>query len=99
MRTRGAVALLFLLAGFSAMAIEADLAYVDDITELTEECYIRAIKLDGVLLKDDAGEEYEALVGRMELAQGEYTVRITAEPEGAVLRVDLDGPGELVRAE
>jgi thiol-disulfide isomerase/thioredoxin len=91
--------LILLASSLYLSAIEADLAYVDDITTLTDACYIRAIKLDDALLTDDAGEPYEALVGRLELADGEHTVQITAEPEGPALRVDLDGTGELVRTE
>lgn len=76
-----------------------ELAYVDDITALTDRCCIRAIVLDGALLTDDEGEPYEVFIGRLELVEGGHTVQIMAEPESPVLRADLDGAGELVRTE
>ena len=99
MRLRLAVATLILLIAVAATAAEADLAYIDDISALTDQCFVRAIKLDSVKQVDGDGEPVEALVGLLELANGEHAVQITAEDGAAALRVNLKGTGELIRIE
>lgn len=91
--------LALLLGGLWASAVDVDLAYVDDITALTSECFIQVMRLEGVLVEDEDEEPFEALVGRLKLAEGEHVVRITAEDEGPILLVDLDASGELTRVE
>jgi len=99
MRRRLAATMLFMLAAMGVAAAEADLTYVSDITALTDQCFVRAIKLDVVEEVDEGGEPIEALVGLLALAGGEHVVQITAEDGAVVLRVDPEMAGELVRAE
>jgi len=87
------------LVGLSLCAVDVDLDYVDDITALSEQCFIRAIKLD--LAEEGDGETADERVyqGTLELAEGRHLVRLAIESEEARLWVDRDGTGELVRAE
>jgi len=86
-RISGTTALILLVSSLSLSAIEADLAYMDDITALTEKCFIRAITLDGVLRTDDTGETYEALVGSIGLVDCEYTVQESGGPISTLYRI------------
>ena len=85
--------------GLSLGAIDVDLDYVDDITALSEQCFIRAIKLE--LTEEADGEAVGEVVyeGTLELAAGHHAVRLAIGTEEARLWVDLEGTGELVRAE
>jgi len=105
------LALASALVTLSVHAIEGELAYVDDITSLTGQCYIRAIKLDPVEQSEpeepqepDAGQDMTPATvreGILEIAAGEHAVRVVVEGESASLWVSLaaDANGPLVQVE
>jgi len=92
----GLVVALSVIAG---AALEVDLAYVEDITGLTAECYIRAIKLDDVESTGDEGTGEIVLEGALDLAAGQHTVRVLPAANEVRLWVDLDGAGTLTQLE
>ncbi|MFC2077415.1 TlpA family protein disulfide reductase [Candidatus Bipolaricaulota bacterium] len=98
---RGCVCAGFVVAlsVIAVSAFEVDLAYVDDITALTAECYIRAIKLYAV---DDPAAETAGetvLEGALELVEGSHVVRVLPAANEVRLWVDLDGAGTLTQME
>ena len=97
---RSVVAGLIVVALASvALAFDVALDYVDDITALGEQCYVRAIKLEIVERAGENGSEETILEGTLELADGHHVVRIGSGSTGARLWVDLDGAGELAQME
>lgn len=99
MRKFLATSLSILLSVLGAGAVDVDLAYVDDITELTSLCYVRAIQLKAVEDFDDEGSAFEALDGVLELADGSHGVRIANGSGNAALWVGLKGSSSPVQAE
>jgi thiol-disulfide isomerase/thioredoxin len=100
-RSVGALVLSVLIVSLPAFAeIESNLSYVDDITALTDQCYIQAIKLE--IVDDPEGDEDSIarwLEGTLGFASGAHAVRITTESGEAELWVDRDGGGVLTRTE
>lgn len=99
MRRTAIAAGLLIAITVAVAAVDVELEYVGDITALTGECFIRVLRLDSETIEGPDGEPVTAYIGSLELAGGEHAVQLTTEPEGPILRVDLDGSGELVRTE
>jgi thiol-disulfide isomerase/thioredoxin len=97
---RAVVASLAVLGiALSATAVEVDLEYVDDITALTSECFVRALRLDAILLEGTEDAPQRVLDGRIPLADREHAVRIELGDDEPRLFVDVDGSGQLVRSQ
>ena len=90
---------ILLSTGLSAAAVDIDLEYVDDITGLTDQCFIRAIKLDLIGSAGDVEDNSTVFEGALELAAGRHIVRLATEAEAARLWIDPNGAGNLVRTE
>jgi len=91
--------LAVLAIGLPTMAVDVELEYVDDITALTSECFIRALRLDAVALEADGAEPLHVLDGAISLAARGHGLRIAPGQDQPLLYVDVDGSGDLVRTE
>lgn len=97
MKRASAAAVLAVVLSVATAALEADLGYVDDITELTGQCYIQAIKLEAVT--EENGADVTALEGTLRVASGKHAVRVAREDGAVTLWVDLGGTGSVTQTE
>jgi len=82
-----------------AHGYEATLDYVDDITHLSDECFIQAIPLKIGSSNEPSGPATELsgtpMDGSLSLADGQHAVRVLRGENSAALWLDLDGAQSL----
>jgi peroxiredoxin len=89
--------MLLCAAALAASAAEAQLTYVDPISELTSGCFLQGMRLegepmDGTIPLEDAAEP---LYGVLTLAGGAYPLVVDRGAEPATLHLDSDQDGTL----